>query len=304
MGIADSNRAKAFSAALALMTLVALALPLAVPAAANHGNRTLEIGHCSTQPMEGQTCPDSVADLKMQEVDSNAVGSLHTIRAVLSSLADSGSGPINIDFEIEGGPGDPGGDGNNPIPPDLTCTVPQGSSSCEVQYSSSETGTNSIRAWIDHDDNDNQTVNDPYDPTETRNSNDTLLCDPTAPPDPDGEECEGPLNNNDPGEIPEPDGTDVIEKTWTVGPPAILDCGPETATNPSFGTGSSEEYTCTVTDDFGNPIGGVQIDGENLAGANDPDNSATNSPPDYNDFCTTGSDGTCSSNVEIGRAHV
>ena len=343
MSILRFKRSSALS--VTMLVLLALVVPLAGPAAANHGQRTLEIGNCTGDQTTNTTCSGSNQQIIANEVDSNKVRDVHRIRAVLrndsltapaDSAADSASGPINIDFEIESGPGDNGtlpngqtvasvggGAGNTPNSPDLTCTVPVGASFCEVEYTTSETGTDVIRGWIDHDNNNDTTktgdaANETYDATEGRISNNTTDCG-SATPDPNGECVGTPV----PGEMEEPDGTDVIQKNWTAGDPAVLDCNPEEARNPSTGAGSSETYTCRVTDNQGNAKSGIPIDGENLNGANDPDNSASGAPngtecgtteqprdcADYDHenpnetsgdrhFCVTGADGSCSDTVD------
>ena len=340
-----------------LATLFAL-VPLATPALANHGTRTLEAGHCETDGAQGESCEvatgpgDTVtsdAAVVANEVDDNPVGAVHTMRAVLSAPADQASGVINIDWEIESGPGDrsgaqtggtdAGSAGNTPFQPDFTCDVVVGENSCEVQYTSTQIGTDTIRVWIDHDKNNATLDPETYDSSEGRYANNTTDCGASVPQLNEGD-CRS-TGNPPPvpaeGSKPEPDGTDVIQKNWVAGPASVLDCEPETATNPSTGTGSSETYTCTVTDERGNAISGIPIDGENLNGANDPDNDASgtatqgnpdanrndtcqNSPgggtaesgavrdcADYNHevvtenddthFCTTGSNGSCSGTV-------
>src|SRR5215216_3820 len=101
----------------ALVTLVALVVPMAGVAVANHGTRTLQV---------------------TPEMSDNPIGSTHTLTATLSSPADATSGAIEVDFEMTG-PGDT--DGNTPSSPDEECTVAVGSAMCTVTETSSVAGT-------------------------------------------------------------------------------------------------------------------------------------------------------------------
>lgn len=251
---------KVLAAALAV-SLAALALPLAAPALANH--------------------PDSCLDAT-PESSQGGTGSTHTVTVTLRSIAGAqpgsgctlgtvtaNNGPVNVDFEITG-PNDPDG-GNTPVSPDRTCSIASGSASCSISYSGSATGTDTIRAWIDHD-GANATVE--ADQTETR-------C---ASSQGDEAGC-GPANV---GGIGEPDITDVVQRTWTSSLPATrLDCAPETASDP---VGTAHVVTCTATDANNNPVAGARVDAE-ATGANDPDGSGTLTAPDFT--CTTGANGTC-----------
>ncbi len=223
------------------------------------------------------------------ETAENATGSTHTLTATLSAAPDAGEGSIEIDFEITGA-GDPDA-GNTPLSPDRTCSVAEGATTCTVSYSSIVAGPAEIRAWIDHDKNN---ATNEADAAEGRD--------------------EGAV----PGDETEPDDTDVVAKTWFAGLPAgaRLDCddasGNDTETNVVTGPNSSEIYTCALVNTGttpATPIGGVQIDAENLNGANDPDNSAAAGTADFNPACTTGIAGTCtftltSSESQAGTANV
>lgn len=293
-------------------TIASLAIPMvAQPAQANHGTRTLEV---------------------YKEKENVPVGttSMATLTAKLSSAPTAGTGPIDVDFEIESGPGDISSGqtnppGKSPFQPDLTCSVPVGQRECTVTYGpNATTGRDIIRAWIDHD-KSNATYE--ADDAEGRVSDPTTDCQAPAefgePPSESGS-CT-PQNNSapSPGTEPlEPDNTDVVERNWVSGPAAILDCEPETSVRPSIddpnssGDQSSQTYTCTLTDEFGNAKTNIRVDGENLNGANDPDNSALASTADYDhdprindgDFCD-GSGSSCSDSVsaidgESGTANI
>ncbi|MGH3860492.1 hypothetical protein, partial [Actinokineospora sp.] len=160
----------------ALATIVALVVPFAGVAVANHGTRTLQI---------------------TPETDDNAIGTPHTLTATLSAAADATSGTIELDFEITG-PNDPDA-GDSPTSPDKTCTVAVAADSCTVTHSSPVVGTNTIRGWIDHDKN-NATLVGEADLAEGADAGNL----PEEPSD-------GP---NTPGDQTEPDTTDVVAKTW------------------------------------------------------------------------------------------
>ena len=72
-----------------------------------------------------------------------------------------------------------------------------------------------------------------------------------------------------------------------------IDCDDESGDDAQTNDGGvSETYTCTVTDTNG-PVNNVDIDAENLNGANDPNNSSTAGTADFDDACRTGVNGVC-----------
>ena len=249
--------------------------------------------------------PDNVCKLDVSlETASNPTGRTHTLTAVVDPDATcTDAVGAEVDFEIESGPaarvnvtGDAGiggtasDDGNTPLTRDLTCTTPAVTGGgtnvqCTVTFTSDTAGTHVIRAWVD-DDKDNSTL--------------------------DFDATEGQLEGTTPGSRTEPDDTDVVTKSWFGAlTNATLNCTPETASNPNTGDGSTETYTCTAytetdNDDVQeageNPLPGLLIDGENLAGANDPDNVATAGTADYNDGGTTAADGSATINVAASEA--
>ncbi|HEY7875721.1 MAG TPA: Ig-like domain-containing protein [Actinomycetota bacterium] len=253
-------------AATMVTALVVLLLPLATPAVANHPNACLDV---------------------TPETSSGATGTTHTLTATLRTLtgspAGSGctqgpinatNGPVAIDFEITG-PNDPDG-GDSPGSPDRTCTIAAGTSSCTVSYPGNATGTDTIRAWIDHD-GSNGTIE--ADAAETRCAN--------------AQGDEGGCTPANAGAIGEPDITDVVQRTWTSGLAATrLDCTPETA---STRLGDGHVVTCTARDANGNPVAGVEINAE-ATGDNDPHNDGPDAltSPDF--ACTTNAAGTCTFN--------
>lgn len=96
------------------------------------------------------------------------------------------------------------------------------------------------------------------------------------------------------------DVIDAVSKTWIAA--MSLDCDDESGDDSQINqAGQSERYDCTLTqpdgsdaDTLPDPAANVKIDGENLNGPNDPDNSAAAGTADYNDGCTTSSLGKCS----------
>jgi Ca2+-binding RTX toxin-like protein len=234
--------------AVALMTILALAIPFAGVAMAQ-----------STSAFDLEVSP---------EVDSNPTGTVHTLTAFAT-----GGGGEEIDFEVESGPagrtcaGSPpaptgaqcagGGtnidSANTPDVPDMTCTT-DGNGVCQVWFTSDTQGTNLIRAWVD-DDKQNSTLTTDRDALETRDSGATGDCDDNANPSPatygtdagDDEAggappgtCDDPTGEQN--DVTEPDDTDVVEKTWgqAIGA-ACIDAEPENDINPS-----GAEHTITA----------------------------------------------------------
>ncbi|MGH2747916.1 MAG: Ig-like domain-containing protein, partial [Actinomycetota bacterium] len=295
----SKKRSLAFFTALA--TVFALALPFAGISLAGHS--TAENSH----------------DLQVTlEQDTNPTGSTHTLTATVTDdtgTTTTGAASVNteVDFEVESGPAvrvnctphptDPQGactggtlnSDSDPSTPDMTCTT-DASGTCNVFFTSDTVGTNLVRAWVD----------------------DNKINDGTA----DLDATEGRDEATTPGGRTEPDDTDVVEKSWFAAAAANvrLDCDDDdttdTETNPP---GQSEVYTCFAFDSQGTTptaddtgVAGLRIDAENLNGANDPDNNATGGPTgtaDFNDACTTGSDGRCTFTLapaenETGTANV
>ena len=168
-----SKRSLAF--AVAVLSVFAVLVPFAGTATANHGDCALDV-----EP----------------ELGNNPVGSTHTLTARIQTVVGGviqectpGPGPINIDFEVTGA-GDP--DNNaDPTNPDFTCNIVfqagggPANDQCQVFFQSNEPGDSDIIAWIDHDQN-NATF--------------------------EGDAAEGRNENIPPGNVPEQDITDLVEK--------------------------------------------------------------------------------------------
>jgi len=248
------------------------------------------------------------------ETDQNPTGTQHTIVCtVFGADANEVSG-TEVDFEIEdGSANNPDGNGDETTP-EGTCTIAgvdnggtagvDETNQCSFTYTGNNAGTDTIRAFIDDGQN---------------NANNTDGNDADLTEGPDSAE-----NANEPagttgqaaGSKSEPDDTDVVQKSWFAQFPntAALNCGPEEATNPATGTGSTETYTCTLFNDANSndeadagegALQGIRIDGENLGtpdNVNDPDNGTNTPTADYNDACTTDANGQCTINIPASEA--
>lgn len=189
------------------------------------------------------------------ETDTNPTGTAHTVTCTVTNSLGNVSANANVDVEATG-PSDPDGT-NTPLAPDFTCTT-NAQGNCTFTHGPTGTttpGTTVYRAWLDTD-NNNATNN--ADTTEGRDEAAT------------------------PGATAEPDGTDVVSKTW-VGPPAAIAASP---VNDTASVGSCNAFTFTVTDAAGSPVGGARLDVEQRH-ATATDNVANNEPAVS--FCTPGS---------------
>lgn len=239
---------------LAIVSLFVSMLPLAPPAAANHGDATLNVR------------PESA---------SRPLDATHELIAELDRLVTVEQGSVNIDFENQSGVNDV--DGTTFDSPDLTCTIAARERSCSVSYTGTATGRDVWRVWIDHDGRD-ATVE--ADRTENRNEdrdpgNAGTTCPGADGPEPDCTDVVEVLW-----------GTGALDCDDAEGPDA------ERQTNPSGGGAvSNEVYTCTLTEATSRPDADRLVRAEVLNEVNDPD--LTDGPsydsPDYR--CTTG-DGT------------
>ena len=252
------------------LALVVINLPMGGTAGASHADRTLDL------------TPES---------HNNPVNDRHNVIATLSVAPDTASGPITIHFEITGD-GDPGPsgqgsgiqgsvntpDGNTPETPDRTCAIEVGATECRIYYRSPVLGFDQIRGWIDHDE--------------------TLEADMS----------EGLDERVEPGSLPETDGTDMVKTKWydDVSLDTGLSCIRDHEKQPRDQVNT---VTCSLHNSTGSELEGWEIDAENLAGANDPDDSdAFDGMVDYDGICTTGANGKCSADIptelEIGTATV
>jgi Ca2+-binding RTX toxin-like protein len=287
----------------AMAVLLALVVPMTGTAVASHTrtNTTLEV-----EP----------------ETATRGVGTTHTLTATITPSGDATTrtDQVFIDAELQSGSANDQ-DGTTYGTPDLGCTIPGSSAgqtaptSCTITYTGNRTGTDTIRVWIDYDgsnatieadqNEDREEREDPTPETPNDPSDDNLGArgtgcpsSPPSPSDPAPTEQPGGLN-----QAAEPDCTDVVSVTWTgaASTPTTLDCddsGPpdtEREANQSTTSGTSanaqsdEVYRCTVRDQSGTQLTGIEVKGEVQNGINDPDEPDGDSKerPDYN--CRTAS---------------
>lgn len=245
----------------AVLSLLISTFPLADTAEAGHGEACLDIDNSNGT-----------------ESETNPTGSSHTLTATLRAgaplppacegTAESESdGPTTVMFRVEGA--------NEEVIDEFSCVIPDGESSCDTapaDYVGEQAGTDLVRAWIEDEPADSPNADEPLDESDPEW---LLLGD-------------------------EPNETDVVQKNWVAETPGSINCadesGDDSAVNPAGNTNASREtYTCDVVDQFGNPVAGWTVRGENPNGANDPDDSTTYTTPDYT--CTTDSSGRCSVTV-------
>ncbi|HYP24935.1 MAG TPA: Ig-like domain-containing protein, partial [Actinomycetota bacterium] len=183
------------------------------------------------------------------EIDNNPTGTAHTVTCVTTNSFGNVTAGTRVDVEATG-PGDPDA-ANTPLTPDFTCTT-NAQGSCTFTHGPGGTGTTTTpgttvyRAWIDADNNN---ATNEADTTEGRDEAATA------------------------GATPEPDDTDVVNKTWT-GPPATISVTPASDT---ASVGTCNAFTFTVVDAAGNPVTGVRLDVEQRH-ATAADNTANNEP--------------------------
>ena len=268
-----------------LLAAAALGLlaPLAGTGSANHTNRVLDVSP-EAQLHELGATHTFTADLCDFEFDPGPPESA----TCEPEPATFQSGPINVDFENEGGTND---DGATRLTPDLTCSVKAGESSCTVSYVGGSPGTDRWRAWIDHDGSNLTDDSDSDEPVNESAEN------PTQHPDADSN-CFGAPDSAEGSTNGEPDCTDVVTVGWTGGAPATVDCDDETGpntereVNPSGGAEGNETYICHVRDAQGGLTGDwdpaqvevqdVYVYGEvETSNVNDPDDGTTHDTPDY-----------------------
>ncbi|HVM19729.1 MAG TPA: S8 family serine peptidase [Egibacteraceae bacterium] len=163
------------------------------------------------------------------------------------------NGANDLDNDADGGPGSKA---------DAHCvTGSNGRCTITVAPTQGESGTANLCFWAD-------TVgDDDFD----RNG-----------PEEDGGKChsEGVHQNLDDARL-----TDVTTITWT-DPAMYLDCDDSTGDDDqlnSLAAKTTETYTCKVTNQGGQPLSGLWIDYENMAGVNDLDNDAVGGPGDQAD---------------------
>ncbi|HEU4979534.1 MAG TPA: hypothetical protein VFT42_11595 [Solirubrobacteraceae bacterium] len=261
---------------------------------AGHGRRPLTIAALATAAVLALAAPVDAtqpatpgaasATLQIKPGGGPArAGEQQTLIAQVSAPSGNGVDGAEVDFEVTQGPGDV--DGDTPQTPDMTCVTAGGGknqpSTCTVSYGepANQGGTDAVLAWIDVD-GDDSTVE--ADPTEGVNH--------SAPGD-------GPCvpGSKGAGSIPEPDGTDCVEKRWQGRVPTSVGLAPRAGAGQP---GSTAELTASVLDQFGAPFGvlgsSATVSFELLAGsAHDPGDGSDFTTPDLG-TCVTGPAGGCS----------
>lgn len=202
------------------------------------------------------------------ESATSAVGSVHTITATLRTLNNGvcNGQAISPSAEISIGVWVRSGPNAADLDGAGNCLIGPGQTSCTNGYQARDAGTDTIVGWIDHDGD----------------------------------------------EVPDPDEPyDEVRMTWTStgGTGLALDCDDSSGDDAATKTGQqTETYTCRLTDTDTNgdgvrdPVGGIAIDYENLAGPNDPDDSSAAGTADRNNACTTSSAGSCNVTLSASEA--
>ena len=219
-------------------------------------------------------------------------GDSQTLEAEVSTPSGAGIDGVEVDLEVTGGPGDQ--DGDTPQTPDMSCTTAGGDAhhpaTCSVSYAEplNQAGSDGVLAWIDRD-GDDSTVEADLGEGENENAPGSGGCAP---------------GTKGPGDTPEPDGTDCVEKRWVARAAIAVDLEPKAS---SGAAGSVVDLVATVLDQFGDPFGDLPgssttVSFELLAGsAHDPGDGSDFSSPDLGS-CVPGSDGTCSVPFTAGTA--
>jgi hypothetical protein len=199
-----------------------------------------------------------------------------------------------------------------PAPPGVTlsannCTT-AADGTCQVTVNGTQLRTALIRAWV------NGTTEDTAEQRAANAEKDLGLgLNPGADCRPEDDDlltnsCSGAAANAF-GSQAEPDGTDVVEVTFSTFVDGHLDCddahandGEDTQYNNKDVAGSrTETYGCRLTDTAGAPIAGAKIDAAWLSGAQGG-NAALMNPALPDDFCTTDVDGRCGGTITLGGA--
>ena len=128
------------------------------------------------------------------ETDSNPTGTPHTITVTLRTVQGNEctgaelqpTENLTVMFEITG-PNDPDA-GNTPATADRQCNINKNSSSCDVEYTGTNQGTDTIVGWHDHD------ADGTIDSTEPQDTVTKTWTQGQPPPPPDT--CPGYENDN------------------------------------------------------------------------------------------------------------
>jgi hypothetical protein len=235
-------------------------------------------------PAEEVVAPPAPAGAAVLDVtpesSSSLTGSDHVLTAAVTDAAGNGVPGAAVDFEVVTGPadGDVGTPGDTPLSPDLECVAAGGgpgvAATCTVAYAENgnQQGRDRVLAWIDHD-GDNATVE--ADVAEGRYVSACVA------------------EHGNPGQTPEPDGTDCVTHDWTRRVTSAVDVTTDLAANVP---GVSHQLEAVIVDQGGEVLDGVDtrttvrfyfLDGS----AHDPSPRMTLSRPDF--ACQTDATGSC-----------
>jgi hypothetical protein len=277
-----------------------LTLLVVTPAQANHGGMVLEV----FREVQGANTGSTVQfTARLQNADGSP------------ALDGSGNG-ASIDWELYGLAADGEGGADSPLTPDRSCTTSTASVSspypnCSVSVTAAVAGRLLVRAWVDED-GSNATAE--IDAFEGRLSSKDSDCDTEVENPPatnTGREAACLNGPEQPGDPEEPDDTDVVEVNYRspAATATTLDCNPNTAV--PTGAGEVSFVLCKVTDANGVAFQGAQVDGENLASIQDPDDGDNENPADYNGApnaenpaCTTNASGVCAVRIKAINSSV
>jgi len=244
----------------------------------------------ANRPARAAAAPPDGPSLQVSRELTATATDTATLTAKLSQAASS---PTTIDFTVL--------PTAHPTTPDTTCQIAAQQSSCQVTLISHSAATNLVRAWIDG-------VQGAPDVNEGRLADKAGFLglggtDCTSDDSSGGilgglgggGDCEG--DDPVPGDIREPDQTDVVSVQWTSFSEGHLNCNdakPSDGTDVEYNNAAvsdrTETYTCTLTTVAGVPIQGAFIDGEIVAGTNQ---DLVPNQADYNDLCETDANGQC-----------
>jgi hypothetical protein len=174
-----------------------------------------------------------------------ATGGPQTVEVQVTQANGDGADGVEVDFEVTEGPGDSGVGtaGDTPETPDMTCITSGASkthaATCTVSYTQpgNVAGSDAVRAWIDADGLDS-TVEADIGEGENQHAPGSGGCQ---------------AGTKGPGDTPEPDGTDCVEKPWKARVATAIDLEPETGAGL---LGDSTSLQAAVFDQFGNPYQG------------------------------------------------
>jgi hypothetical protein len=186
-----------------------------------------------------------VAVLNLEPEQSSPPPSTETTltATVTDNSTDAKPLAVNVDVEIVSGPNT----GLKPTGADLECDTEAATGICTVKYTGSATvGLDSVRAWVDANDNG-------------KNAPDSAAKGDEVPGEADQQEKRDAAASDGVGSQTEPDKTDVVEVNWGGPPPAAPGTpggGPNIAELCSKTREKANQKEILVGDEFANKICG------------------------------------------------